>query len=143
MIKRVQSSREIDFCLGSFFGNGMITSRFCCETEEFFIQDLESSNQIDFDLHSVFIADQICFINITNDFNQELEAIDVISNCSILIFDHYLDDFVEKNIDVENITCSSRTCYMNFYCQKNQTILNGTSIICENSRIYGIVINRE
>ena len=140
MIKRVDNTIEIDFCLGSLFKNGIITTRSCCEAEQFFLSDNENSSGLDIDIQSVFIENKICFINITNEFNPGHPVFDKISSCSILVSDHNLDDYVEIMIDIENRSCSNRTCYLNHDLSKHETILNGTPITCQNSSIYGIIV---
>ena len=139
-IKYIDNEREIDFCLGTSSSHGIITAGFCCQADEMIIVDLEKSNEIDFEIDSVVMDDYICIINKTDEPKQIYFNTNDNIDCSIIIYDNHIEDFVEKEIDFKNFSCLNQTCYLESYFESSETILIGTSIICGNSSIVGIVM---
>jgi len=140
-IKSIDNAREIDFCLGTSFSQGIITATYCCQADEIIIVDFRKSNEIYFD--SVLIENDICIINNINK-THDPEGIFSYTNdnddCSITVYNNHIEDFVEKKIDVKNVTCLNQTCYLESDFSAFETILIGTSILCRNSSIFGMVI---
>ena len=103
--------------------------------------DIENSVEIEIRENSIWIENNICFINSTQSF--EFDFSDTIreTDCTMLIFYHGEGKFSEKPIEIE--TCLKSPCYIDtlfatdFF--QNATILDGTSIICQQTVIVGII----
>ena len=65
VIRKVENARETDVCIGTSTNFGYITSKSCCQVDEMFLFDLESSEEIKIKENSIWIEDHICFINTT------------------------------------------------------------------------------
>ena len=65
VIRKVENARETDVCIGTSTNFGYITSKSCCQVDEMFMFDLESSEEIKIEENSVWIEEHICFINTT------------------------------------------------------------------------------
>ena len=138
-----ENGLEIDVCLGISTGIGYFTSTTCCDADEIFLFDIESSNEIVFDQNSISVEEHICFINIT-----KLESIDFQDsniggpqNCSIVNYDDSTAEF-ENHFDIFELQkCFNSPCLIDIdpFGLQNKSILNGTSVICTESGQFGIV----
>ena len=76
VIRKVENARETDVCVGTSTNFGYITSKSCCQVDEMFLFDLESSEEIEIEENSIWIEDHICFINTTETLEFDFPALD-------------------------------------------------------------------
>ena len=138
-----ENAREIDFCLGLSTQFGYFTSSVCCEVDEIFFYDIESSDEIVFDPYSISVEEHICFINTTH--HESIDFQDSNNNdqqnCSIVIYDESKEEFEEHFEIFQLHNCFDFPCPvdLNPTIFQNKSILNGTSIICSESGYAGII----
>ena len=77
VIRKVDNARETDICVGTSTKSGYITSKSCCEVDEMFLFDLESSEEIKIEENSIWIENHICFINTTATLEFDFPSFDV------------------------------------------------------------------
>ena len=75
VVRRAENARETDVCFGTSTNFGYITSKSCCQADEMFLFDLESSEEIKIEQNSIWIEDHICFINTTETLKFDLPAL--------------------------------------------------------------------
>ena len=75
VIRKVENARETDVCIGTSTNFGYITSKSCCQVDEMFLFDLESSEEIEIKENSIWIEDHICFINTTETLELDFPAL--------------------------------------------------------------------
>ena len=144
LIRIVDDSREIDTCSGMSTRFGYLTSFSCCEADELILHDLNNSKDIPVDGNSLWIEDSICLINKTEiiDFNFTTHDNAIYRQCSLLMYDINQERFNHHELELKILGCFDSPCELeidsNLY--QDQTILNGTLIICENSFHSAIVI---
>ena len=143
LINKVDDIRETNICLGLSVSFGYLTSTSCCEAENMVIFDLENSIDMTMDEINVWTENQICFINTTEEFefNISIPSIKTIQNCSIIMYDHSENRFNDHHIEIEIDDCVESPCLLelNPSLINNQSILNGTMFICEQSYLFGII----
>ena len=133
-IRHGENSRESDICLGTSTNQGYITSSSCCPADEMVLFDLENSKTIPLETKSFWIGEEICFINTTDSFAFNVSiSTQTKQNCTIQIFDSDTGKFDKQELEFEIKNCFESPCILNSYSIKNETILNGTSIVCERS----------
>ena len=143
-ITAVENAREIDICLGMSTVIGYFTSRSCCDVNEIYLYDIESSSEIIFHENSVSVEEHICFINTT-----EVKPIsfkdtnfDDPQNCSIVVYDESQEKFKNYSHTFEIQRCFDAPCSFQVDLTEiqNTTILNGTSVFCHESGHFGVII---
>ena len=142
-IRKIDDSRETDVCLGTPTTLGIMTSNQCCQADEMFFFDLNSSEELLIVDDSVWVGEDICLINRTNDFEIDIP----ISNdnekklCSVPIYDNNQEYFKTHEFQIEVSGCFEIACQLEIDSSlyKNQVILNGTLIKCDQSSYSGIV----
>ena len=75
VIRKVDNARETDICVGTSTKSGYITSKSCCQVDEMFLFDLETSEEIKIEENSIWIEDHICFINTTETLEFDFPAL--------------------------------------------------------------------
>ena len=75
VIRKVENTRETDVCVGTSTNFGYFTSKSCCQVDEMFLFDLESSEEIEIKENSIWIEDHICFINTTETLELDFPAL--------------------------------------------------------------------
>ena len=143
LINHVENAREIDACMGMSNDLGYITSKQCCEADQAMLFDLETFKEIPIGINSIWIEEHVCLINIT-----EIQTIsfptfdnDEAQSCSTLSFDESDGQFTEHQLEIEIEKCfdspSSLKIDPNLF--QNVTILNGTSVVCDEANQIGII----
>ena len=103
--------------------------------------DIDNSAEIEIGENSIWIEDDICFINSTELFEFDFFGATRETDCTMLIFDHGEGEFSEQPIEIQ--TCLESACYIDTLFStdffQNTTILDGTSIICQQTVIVGII----
>ena len=144
LIRIIDDSREIDTCSGMSTRFGYLTSKSCCEADELILHNLNNSKDIPIDENVLWIEDSICLINKTeiNDFNFTINQNAIYRQCTLSMYDNNQERFNDHKLEFKILGCFDSPCELeidsNLY--QNQTILNGTLIICENSYHSAIVI---
>ena len=143
LIRHVENAREIDACMGMSSDLGYLTSKQCCQANQVMLFDLETSKEIPIGINSIWIEEHVCFINTTEiqtmNFpifdNEEPQA------CSILAFDESKGQFKEHQFDMDIGKCFDSPCSFKIDPNLLQTgtILNGTSVVCDEANQIGIV----
>ena len=143
LIRHVKNAREIDACMGMSNDLGYVTSKQCCEADQVMLFDLETYEEIQIGINSIWIEEHACLINITeiqelnlpSFYNEEVQA------CSTLAFDQSEGQFTEHQLNIEIEKCFDAPCPVkidpNLF--QNRTILNGTSVLCDKSSHNGII----
>ena len=144
LIRIIDDAREIDTCSGMATRFGYLTSYTCCQADELILHDLNNSEDILIDEDSLWVEDSICLINKTEviDFNFSMNDYEIYRQCSLSMYDNHQERFNDHKFDLKILGCFDSPCELaidsNLY--QNQTILNGTLIICENSIHSAIII---
>ena len=138
---QLQQARETNFCLGQSTEFGILTSTICCIADEISIIDLESKSEIDIVNNSIWLDEEksICIINTMNDFNFVFRDSNMTDECMIKIFDHNTSNFDYISLN-NNIIHENENFFLDIELEENTTILNGSSIICDNV-IFGLVLS--
>ena len=55
VIRKVENARETDVCIGTSTNFGYITSKSCCQVDEMFLFDLESSEEIKMEIRKFYL----------------------------------------------------------------------------------------
>ena len=143
LIHQVDGARETDVCLGTSTNLGFITTKSCCQADEIFVHDLENSEELTIEKNSFWIEDSICFINKTKSFEFDFPNSNGTEKqlCSILMYDKIQGQFNEHNLEINTSDCFENPCELDIDSELhyNETILNGTSIVCEHASHLGIV----
>ena len=137
-IRQVFGTREADICVGIMTTIGYITSKLCCDAEELLLFDKE---KVDIPMlnKSIWVDENICLINTTDHFGIDNQIINDkgIQLCSIMMYDNNSEELIEHQLEINN--CLESICQMSIDSFSNQTLLNGTAIVCHLTGQYGIV----
>ena len=142
VIRHVEDARETDLCVGTMTSSGYITSSSCCQADQMFFFEFENSTEIAVNLeNSIWIEEQICFINTTETFKFHFPALDGAEtlSCTFLAYDYSQGVFNEHQIEIETKSCVDYTCSWKINSFENEIILDGTSIVCNGSPNFGIL----
>ena len=143
LISQIKDAQEIDICAGTSTVLGYFTAKFCCQADQKYLFDSKTHEQLTFDENSIWIEENICLINTT-----EISRITVPSfdfqgkeRCSIVTFDELEGKFNEYQLDLEINKCFNTSCSLTIDDNMfhNETILNGTSVLCRQANHFGIV----
>ena len=144
VVRHVKDARETDLCVGTITSSGYITSSSCCQADQMFLFEFENSTEIAVNMeNSIWIEDQICFINTTDTFKFHFPALDgaETQNCTFLTYDYSQGVFNEHQIEMETKGCVNSTCNWKIDSFENEMIPDGTSIVCNGSLNFGIFTN--
>ena len=142
IIRHLENIREIGFCVGSSTSIGYVTSKLCCQADEFFLTDAESFENIPYGENSIWIADELCVINktILSDFDFPTIGNNESRFCSLITFDQINGVLKEQQLSINTHECYDKFCPIatipNF---QNETIMEGTSLICADWPHFGVV----
>ena len=142
VIRQVENARETDTCIGTETNSGYITSRSCCQADQMFLFEFENSTEIAINLeNSIWIEENICFINTTESFKFHFPALDgaETQKCTFRAYDDSLGEFNQHQIEIETKGCVDSTCSWKIDSLENAIILDGTSIVCNGSPNLGII----
>ena len=143
LIRHVKNAREIDACMGMSTELGYVTSKQCCEADQLMLFDLEAYEEIPIGLNSIWNEEHVCFINTT-----EIEEMNFATfnnkepqSCSTLAFDESEGQFIEHQLEIKLKKCFDSPCSFKIDPKlfQNRTILNGTSVVCDEANQIGIV----
>ena len=143
LIRNVENAREIDACIGMSTELGYVTSKQCCEADQLMLFDLEAYEEIPIGLNSIWNEEHVCFINTT-----EIEEMNFATfnnkepqSCSTLAFDESEGQFIEHQLEIKLKKCFDSPCSFKIDPKlfQNRTILNGTSVVCDEANQIGIV----
>ena len=141
LIRQIEDAQEVDICTGLSTGVGYFTAKHCCQADQKYLFDSKMHDELTFNENSIWIEDNICFINTT-----EISKITVPSlkvegkqTCSVDVFDE--GELKEQHFDLEIKHCLNSTCSLTIddNLVANGTILNGTSVLCRQSNQFGII----
>ena len=143
----IDNTREMNFCNGLSTNFGYFTSSFCCQADEMFLFDVESSTEILTDPFSMSLDEHICFVNVSkiDEIHFPSPIYDDRQNCSILIFDEAQEQFIKQPFELDLSQCLNYPCHLKdiFTSFQNILILNGTSVVCDQSGYFAIVTDNE
>lgn len=141
LIRKMNDSRETDVCLGKSTRFGYITSKLCCQADDIFLRDLETLNEFELGFNSFWTEENLCLINTTEifEFNYPICNFEDKRNCMMLIYDVAIEQFIEHEIQLKINGCFESICSLKIDLNSNQIILNGTSILCDQSSHLAIV----
>ena len=139
------TKEETNLCLGTSTSFGIITSSTCCQADEMYLLRLENFKETPTEVKSLWIEENICFINTTETFKFEFPILNdqphKQEHCAIMMLDQTQGNFTEIELEIKINKCSEQRCL--FDIDKNSfsngTILNGTSIVCDQSSYFAIV----
>ena len=136
-----ENAREIDFCTGISTKFGYFTSSLCCQADEMFLFDAESSVEIIFDSYSISLEEHICFINTTQTHEFQFPNSNYVNlqNCSILVFDPSVENFKNQQFELDISKCIDSPCPLKINSTSVNSIFNGTSVVCHQSKHFGII----
>ena len=143
LIRNIDGAREIDTCSGRSTKFGYLTSNSCCQADEFILYDLNDSKHILIDENSLWIEENICLINRIESIDLRFPISDkeILGQCSLSMFDNEQGGFNDHKLEFQILGCFDSPCELkidpNSY--RNQTILNGTLILCDHSPHSAIV----
>ena len=138
-IENIGKERVINYCLGTQTKFGILTTTVCCQADEIIIFDIVNLKEIAIGVQSIWMNDDVCLINKPNDSVIIFSNLNQASNCSILIYDHEQEDFAKKDFQFDDSTCSQQSCDLESYVNQNESLLNGSTIICQDSFIFAMV----
>ena len=143
LIRQIEETQEIDICAGLSTSFGYFTAKLCCQADQKYLFDSKTYEELTFDENSMWIDENICFINTTEISRISVPSLDFEGKqiCSIVTFDEFEGQFNEFQLDLEIKPCFNTSCSFSFDVDifQNETILNGTSVSCRQSNHYGIV----
>ena len=104
-----------------------------------------NNTQIPIESDSVLIEKNLCLINIT-EFNSDKIRFsksddESDQSCTILMLDQNEGEFIEHQVEVKIKECFDKPCLLDI--DSKFKVMNGTSIVCEESAHIGIVIKSE
>ena len=141
LIRQIEDAQEIDICAGLSTGVGYLTAKHCCQADQKYLFDSKTYDELTFDENSIWIEDNICFINTTVISKISVPSLKVEGKqtCSVDVFDE--GEFKEQHFDLEIKQCLNSTCSLTIddNLVANGTILNGTSVLCRQSNQFGII----
>ena len=121
--------------------SGFFTAKLCCQADQKYLFDSKTYEELKFDESSMWIDENICFINTTeiSKTNVPRYKVEGKQTCSVDVFG--VEEFNEHHFDLEIEQCFDSPCILeidenNF---QNGTILNGTSVSCRQSNQFGII----
>ena len=141
VIRHVEGARETDSCVATITSAGYITSSSCCQADQMFLFEFENSTEIIIEENSIWIEENICFINTTASFEFNFPTLnsDETQLCTLFAFDDSQGEFIEHQLQIETKNCVDTSCSWKIDSVEDAKILDGTSIICEGSPHFGIV----
>ena len=143
-IHHFNNARQINHCLGFLISSGYITSKICCQANQIFLTSLRTNSAIGIETKEYLVNENICLFNTTPSYDPGLSNEYVVGkqNCSISMFDIEKLQFNEYNVQIQINDCYSNPCRIQIDSKKiqNKLILNGTSILCNQSSFFGIVL---
>ena len=142
-IRHVENAREIDACIGMSTQLGYVTSNQCCEADQVMLFDLETYKEIPIEINSIWIEEHVCFINNTEIQTMNFPFFDTneVQSCSTLSFDESEGQFTDHHLDIDIGKCFDSPCSFKIDSNlfQNGTILNGTSVVCDEANQIGII----
>ena len=142
-IRQVENAREIDACIGMSTDLGYVTSNQCCHADQVTLFDLETYEEIPIGSNSIWIEEHACLINTTEIQTMNFPTFDIedAQSCSTLSFDESEGQFTENQLDIEIGKCFDAPCFLKIDSDlfRNGTILNGTSVVCDEANQIGII----
>ena len=137
---QLNQERETGFCLGQSTEFGILTSTTCCLADDLSVIDLKLGNKIDILNNSIWLDEKknFCFINRMKNLNVYFQSLNQ-NGCTIKVYDYYGNNFMNNSTN-GHISCKNGNCFLDVQLNENTTILNGSSIICNNV-IFGIVVS--
>ena len=140
VMNQINQSRLIDICLGLSTEIGIITSAKCCLADDLALIDIETNNQIESLKSEIWINEfeSICFMNPVENFDFAFDSPNNTDQCSVKIYDHNFSKFKTYHVENDDIRCEKLKCEFHITLAGNETILDGSAILCGNS-VYGIV----
>ena len=143
LLRQIDDVIEIDTCSGISTRFGYLTSDSCCRADELILYDLIRSKNIPIDEYTILTDENICFINKTEIKEIRIPVTDneIFQRCSLSIYDNEQEQFNKHNLELRILGCFDSSCEFKFDSKlyQNQTILNGTLILCEHSSNSAIV----
>ena len=147
LIRQVENAREIDACIGMSTDLGYVTSNQCCHADQLTLFDLETFEEIPIGSNSIWIEEHACLINTTEIQAMNFPTFDIedAQSCSTLSFDESEGQFTENQLDIEIGKCFDAPCFLKVDSDlfRNGTILNGTSVVCDEANQIGIITKSE
>ena len=141
LIRQTEDAQEIDICAGLSTVLGYFTAKLCCQADQKYLFDSKTYDNLTFDENSIWIEDNICFINTTEISKTSVPSLKVEGKqtCSVDVFDE--GEFNEQHFDLEINHCFNSSCSLTIdgNAVANGTILNGTSVLCRQSNQFGII----
>ena len=147
LIRQVENAREIDACMGISNDLGYVTSKQCCEADQVMLFDMKTYEEIAIGMNSIWIEEHVCLINITEIEEMNFPTFDneEVQACSILAFEESEGQFTEHQLNIDIRKCFDHPCSLkigpNLF--QNGTILNGTSVVCDEATKIGIITKSE
>ena len=142
-IRQVENAREIDACIGMSTKLGYVSSYQCCQADQVMVFDLKTYEVIPIEINSIWIEEHVCFINTTEIEEMKFPTFDNkgAQACSTLIFDESEGQFTTHQFDIEIGKCFDAPCPLKIDPNsfQNGTILNGTSVVCDEANQIGII----
>ena len=141
LIRQNEDAQEIDICAGTSTDLGYFTAKSCCQGDQIYLYDQKTYDELTFPENSMWIDENICFINTTDISKIRVESLEFQGKqtCSVDVFDD--GEFKEDHFDFEVKQCFDFPCTFtiddNLF--ENGTILNGTSVFCRQSNHLGTI----
>lgn len=143
LIRKTETGRQNDFCIGLSTNFGFMTENSCCQAEEISIFSLESASEITFENSSIWIEKSLCLLNTTEkiDFNFPISDVNKTLECSFLAFDTDKSHFRKIRLDINPLNCFEGSCLSNIDPSSltNMILLDGLSVMCPHSLDFGMV----
>ena len=145
LIRQEEHARQKNFCIATSLKSGYVTSKQCCQGEDITVMDLNDSISITSESFSTWIGEHICFLNTTEIVHFDSRAFyeQTKQFCTLLMYDKSRGHFQKYQLQIQIDECFEHSCELNFesYAMQNLTILNGSSIDCDEWNYIGIVKN--
>ena len=139
--RHTANGQEIDVCSAIQTNIGYFTSKSCCQADEIGLFDIETDVDIEVEKNSMWLEEHICFISTSENKNFDFPAItsDNKKLCSINAFDELSGKFKELQLELELQNCFGVPCVTDIDLSENETILNGSSVVCQKSSYFGVI----
>ena len=133
-------SKTSDLCLGLSTEVGIITSAKCCLADDVDLIDNETNNRIEILKNEIRIneLESICFINPAENFDFAFDSPVKTDRCSIKTYNQYNSKLTIYNVENDDIQCQEGECQFDIILTGNETILDGSAVLCGNA-IIGII----
>ena len=140
-LRHTSNGQEIDLCSAIQTDIGYFTSKSCCQADEIGLFDIETDEDIQAEKNSMWFGEHICFISTSDNANYDFPSLTTTSTalCSINAFDEFIGEFKEHQLELNVKKCFGVPCSTEIDLAKNETILNGSSINCQNSSLFGVI----